>query len=235
MLAWLVLHLKAAETSAVLVGWIVLAGAVICLAEASYMLWSSRVGKLRERERILDLAWIHEGDQVLDVGCGRGLLLNACARRLVTGKATGADIWSTHDQSGNGPEATLENARREGVADRVTIVTADARSLPFPDGAFDVVISNIALHNIPDRKGRTQAVLEIARVLRTGGRCALSDLRYAAQYADVLRKVGFSDVRTAGPHLLIFPPVWIALGRKGGAQSLPPESAPQGLEEAGSN
>jgi hypothetical protein len=58
-----------------------------------------------------------------------------------TGEATGVDIWQAEDLSGNRPEATLENARREGVEDRVRIHTADMRKLPFPDGTFDVVVS----------------------------------------------------------------------------------------------
>src|SRR5437660_1447109 len=80
-------------------------------------------------------------EAVLDVGCGRGLLLNAAARRLTTGKAVGVDLWQNADLSNNRPEATLENARLEGVADRVQVKDGDARQLPFADAVFDVVVS----------------------------------------------------------------------------------------------
>ncbi len=92
----------------------------------SSMLWSSRVAKLRMRDRLMtDIPW--RGDErVLDAGCGRGLLLIGAAKRLTTGKAVGVDVW-TNAQSDNRPAATWENARREGVADRIQVEEADAR------------------------------------------------------------------------------------------------------------
>jgi arsenite methyltransferase len=86
-----------------------------CLAMAIWMIWSSKVGKVKERETLLDrLSWTGR-EQVLDVGCGRGLMLIGAAKRLTTGLATGIDIWQAEDLSGNRPEATLENAARERV------------------------------------------------------------------------------------------------------------------------
>ena len=92
-----------------------------------WMLWSSKVGKIRYREKLLDHhAW--QGDEhVLDVGCGRGLMLVGSAKRLTTGTATGIDIWQAEDLSGNEPGAPLENARREGVGDRVTVQTENGQ------------------------------------------------------------------------------------------------------------
>lgn len=195
-------------------GGFLVGGACFGVLEGLYMVWSSRVGKFKERERLLDLVNLRGDEQILDVGCGRGLILNAAARRLRTGQATGVDIWNQQDQSGNTPEATLENARREGVAGRVEIVTGDARSLPFPEGAFDVVVSSLALHNIYDRADRQQALREIIRVLKPGGRFALLDFRHVAEYATGLQQAGARDVRVVGPHLLMFPPVRIATGQK---------------------
>jgi cyclopropane fatty-acyl-phospholipid synthase-like methyltransferase len=74
------------------------------------MVWSSKVGKLRERERLLDAVPWRGDETVLDVGCGRGLLLTAAARRIPDGKVIGVDIWQEVDQSGNRPEATWANA-----------------------------------------------------------------------------------------------------------------------------
>src|SRR5205823_1815953 len=134
------------------------------------------------REALLDwLPW--RGDeQVLDVGCGRGLFLVAAARRLKSGKATGVDIWQKVDQTGNRPEATWANARAEGVADRIEVRDGDARGLPFEDASFDVVLSSLALHNIPDAAGREQAVQEIDRVLKPGGRLLIWDIQATAEY-----------------------------------------------------
>jgi arsenite methyltransferase len=175
-----------------------------CLANALAMLWYSKVGKLRERERLLDRVPWHGDEGVLDVGCGRGLLLVGAARRLSTGRAVGVDLWRGVDLSGNRPEAPLANARLEGVEERVEVTGGDARRLPFADGSFDVVVSGLALHNIPDAEGRARAVREIARVLRPGGHLALVDIHYTADYARTLRECGLADVERTRVGRLFF-------------------------------
>ncbi|MGZ8735455.1 MAG: SAM-dependent methyltransferase, partial [Acidimicrobiia bacterium] len=104
--------------------------ALVALVEGSWMLFTSKVSKLRERVHIIDRAELRESDVVLDVGCGRGLLLTEAARRVPHGLAVGIDLWDEEDQSGNRPEETAKNAAREGVEDRVEIKTGDARDLP---------------------------------------------------------------------------------------------------------
>jgi SAM-dependent methyltransferase len=169
--------------------------AINCLLIAGAMVYYSRVGKLHGRGRILDLVPWRGNETVLDVGCGRGLMLVAAAKRLTTGKAVGVDLWQAVDLSGNRPDATIENARLEGVADRVEVKDGDARNLPFPDRSFDVVVSNLALHNIPDRDGRRKAAREIARVLRPGGHVVIVDIQATADYAAELAAAGLTDVR----------------------------------------
>jgi SAM-dependent methyltransferase len=175
-----------------------------CLANVLAMLWYSKAGKMRQRDRLLDLVPWRGDETVLDVGCGRGLVLIGAARRLTTGKAVGVDIWQRADLSGNRPEATLENARRAGVLERVEVQDGDARQLPFPDAAFDVVVSSLALHNIPSRPDREQAVREIARVLKPGGHVALLDIQHTRDYARVLEQCGLTGVRRASPGPLFF-------------------------------
>jgi len=173
---------------------------VACLGMGSYMYFSSKYGKVREREWLLDLISWRGDETVLDVGCGLGVMLIGAAKRLTTGTAAGIDIWQTQDLSGNNPDATLENARREGVADRVTIKTADMRQIPFPDGHFDVIVSNSAIHNLYKANQRTAAVREIARVLKPGGTCILADVRHEAEYTRVLRASGVTDVQRRDSH-----------------------------------
>ena len=180
--------------------------AIGCLFGAGWMVWGSKVGKVWGRDRLLDsLPW--RGDEaVLDVGCGRGLLLIGAAKRLTTGKAVGVDIWQAADLSGNRPEATRENARLEGVSDRVEVKDGDARRLPFADGTFDVVVTEAVLHNIDNAAERDTAVREIARVLKPGGRLFIGDVRHTGRYAQVLRESGLEDVRRSPesvPSLLI--------------------------------
>jgi len=164
------------------------------LGVAGGMLWYSRSGKLRLRERLRDLIPWRGDEHVLDIGCGRGLLLIGAARLLTTGKVTGVDVWR-NDLSGNRPGAAMENARLEGVADRVAVQDGDARCLPFADASFDVVVSSLALHNIRDQAGRRQAVREIARVLKPGGRVVLLDLRHTSDYVGTLRQSGLGIAR----------------------------------------
>jgi arsenite methyltransferase len=71
----------------------------------------------------------------------------------------------------------------------------DARKIPFSESTFDVVVSSMALHNIPTRPERQQAIREIVRVLKPGGRVLLSDMQCTGDYATVLRDSGFSDVQ----------------------------------------
>src|SRR5580658_3745068 len=118
-----------------------------CTLMAIWMVWDSKVGKIQNREQLLRRIEWTGGEHVLDVGCGRGLMLIGAARRLTTGKATGIDIWQAEDLSGNTAESALENAKREGVVDRVEIKAGDMRHIPFPDHSFDVVVSRAAIHN----------------------------------------------------------------------------------------
>jgi arsenite methyltransferase len=169
--------------------------AVGWLGVAGWMVWDSKVGKLWSRDRLLDGLHLRGDETVLDVGCGRGLLLIGAAKRLTSGKAVGVDIWQTEDLSGNRPEATLENARLEQVAERVEVKDGDARRLPFADGTFDVIVTKEALHNIYNAAERDTAVREIARVLRPGGRLVLGDVRHTGRYIQVLRECGLEDLR----------------------------------------
>ena len=184
------------------------------LVTAGLMVWSSKVGKLRQRERLIDTLGLTGDESVLDVGCGRGLLLNGVARRLTEGKAFGIDLWQNVDQSGNSQEAATANSEAENVADRVEIRTADMRELPFPDGTMDAVVSSIAIHNVPDKEGRAKAIREIARVLKPKGRVALQDLRCTDEYVETLKGLGWKEVELSGPIFMIFPPVRMVTGRK---------------------
>jgi arsenite methyltransferase len=168
---------------------------VFFLGNTISFLYTTRRGKFIEWERLLDRAQLCGDEQVLDMGCGRGAVLTAVARRLTTGRVTGIDIWSTHDQSGNAKEVTLRNASLEGVADRVKIETGDMRSLPFTDATFDLIVSSLAIHNISRSADRRKAVSEGFRVLKPGGRMILVDIKATATYEDELRKLGASNIQ----------------------------------------
>jgi SAM-dependent methyltransferase len=155
-------------------GWMIVPGLL--------MLIYAKVGKFRHRDRMLAKVQWTGAEAVLDVGAGRGLLLVGAAKRLTTGHATGIDIWNAEDLSGNGPEALLRNIAIEGVGDKTTVRSEDARQMNFPDASFDVVLSNLCLHNIYEKPGRVKACHEIARVLKPGGVAVISDYRHVREY-----------------------------------------------------
>lgn len=166
--------------------------AALCFFYAAVMLWSSLVAKKHVCARLVTALTLDGHEHVLDAGCGRGLALIACAKKLTTGKAVGVDLWAAKDLSDNNPNATLANAAAEGVADRVAVETGDITKLPYADASFDAIISITVIHNIPSRAGRDQALRELARVLKPGGRVAIFDLLHTARYAQVLRNAGLT-------------------------------------------
>ena len=200
-----------------LAGPLWLAGAMF-LATSAAMLHSSRRGKLIERDRLLSGLDLGGGEEVLDVGCGRGLLLIGAAKRVPAGRAVGVDIWSDADQSDNRRSATLANAEAEGVVERVEVVDGDMRSLPFADARFDAIVSSLAIHNVPDAAGRERALREIARVVRPGGRVAILDLRATADYALALEDLGLVDVERSRRSFRMYPPVRVVTGRRPATQ-----------------
>src|SRR5262249_54573121 len=92
-----------------------------CLIEGVLMIVYARRGKLQHRDRMLNMVKWRGDEQVLDVGTGRGLLAIGAAKKLTTGRATGIDIWSSKDLSGNALEQTMRNVELEGVRGRVDI------------------------------------------------------------------------------------------------------------------
>ena len=173
-------------------------GAVAILACAGCGLYTSRCGKFAVWAELLDQLQLQGDERILELGCGRGVVLMLAAQHLTTGRAVGVDLWRRGDQSGNAAEATRRNAVAEGVAERVELHTADMTSLPFPPNSFDLVVSNVAIHNIYGRSGRERAIEEAVRVLRPGGRLMIADLWATGLYRDLLVHLGMIDVARRG-------------------------------------
>jgi len=106
--------------------------------------------------------------EAADLGCGPGQLVIELARRSPGLHVTGIDLSDEMIARGQ------DNARRAGVAERVSFRRGAAQQIPFPDASLDLVVSTLSLHHWSD----PVAVLdEIARVLRPGGSFLIFDLR----------------------------------------------------------
>jgi arsenite methyltransferase len=109
---------------------------------------------------------INKGDVILDIGCGTGVdTILAAMMAGPTGKAVGIDIV---------PEMLQRATSNLGMTDvkNVTFIKTSGEDLPFPDGEFDVVISNGVINLIPDKATLLE---EVMRVLKPGGRLMLAD------------------------------------------------------------
>jgi arsenite methyltransferase len=171
-----------------------LVGAALTFASAASYFYTTRHGKFVVWAQLLSQAGLRGDERIIDLGCGRGAVLLMAAQLLPRGSATGVDIWRTFDQSGNNPEVTRRNAEREGVLDRIELLTADIRSIPLPDDSFDVIVSSLAIHNLSNPAARDEVIDEAVRLMRPGGTLFIADIRATSAYADRLRRRGMADV-----------------------------------------
>jgi SAM-dependent methyltransferase len=187
---------------------------IIFLIIGLYMTYGSKVGKYKMRVKIIKRLSIKGNETALDVGCGRGLMLNGVASQLNAGKAYGIDIWNTNDQSGNNYDAVMCNAKIEGTESKIEVVNSDMRKMPFQDSYFDIIVSSLAIHNLKNNEERKKALLEISRVAKKGCKLAILDIAHIKYYANILSSQGF-DIEHIDKHQLqIFPPVKVLYARK---------------------
>jgi ubiquinone/menaquinone biosynthesis C-methylase UbiE len=165
----------------------------------------------RTHAAVVELAAVRAGERVLDVACGTGSLALAL-------KASAGPTGSVHgiDASQEMIEVARRNVAKAGVD--VNVQEGLAEALPFPDGTFDLVVSQLAVHHWPDDLKPT-AFGEMRRVLKPGGRCLIIDFEppksfpgrlvarmilrsdemmrvNVADYRALLEKAGFTKVET---------------------------------------
>jgi demethylmenaquinone methyltransferase/2-methoxy-6-polyprenyl-1,4-benzoquinol methylase/phosphoethanolamine N-methyltransferase len=121
------------------------------------------------RRQTAELAQIKPGDVVLDVGCGTGeLTLQARARAGTGGQVYGID-----------PVPAMIEVSRQKVAQterNIHFQVGVIEELPFPDNHFDVVLSSLMMHHLPDEL-KQRGLVEIYRVLKPGGTLMIVDFK----------------------------------------------------------
>jgi ubiquinone/menaquinone biosynthesis C-methylase UbiE len=163
-------------------------------------------GQVRElRLRTATLARMQPGDTVLDVGCGTGTLAMEVARRVGrAGRVAGVDPGTEQ----------IARARSKAARRNVPIEfqIGVIEQLAFPDQTFDVVLSTLMMHHLPNTLKR-QGLAEIARVLKPGGHLVIADFKrkqerqgQAARFhaggssmqdlVALVKDAGFSEVET---------------------------------------
>lgn len=170
---------------------IVLALVTVLMAASAAVYWHTSLrGKFVLWDRLLAKVELPKDGKALDLGCGHGMVAVMTALRGPNITVTGIDLWRSVDQSGNTAAAAIGNAEINGVADRVQFDTGDMTRLPYPDASFQLVTASLAIHNIPSREGRRQAIAEAARVLTSEGSILIADIRRTTEYRDDLTAAG---------------------------------------------
>jgi len=120
------------------------------------------------RSRCLELAQIRDGETVLEVAVGTGILFVEVLKRNPEGLTQGVDLT----------EAMLVEARHKAEAsgvDTFRLVRGDACALPYPDERFDVLLNNFMFDLLPE-PDFSLVLREFRRVLRPGGRMVLANM-----------------------------------------------------------
>ena len=129
-------------------------------------------GRRRRRlfTRLAAASEARQGDRVLDVGCGTGDLTRAMARAV----APGGTVHGV-DPSGEAIEQA-KRLTRHADCTSCTFSAGIAEALDAPEGSYDVVVSSLMVHHLPETL-RPQAIGEMFRVLRPGGSVLVADFR----------------------------------------------------------
>lgn len=133
---------------------------------------------MRLARSLLERVELPQEPRCLEVGCGQG----AVTRLLVEGYRARA-IASDHDPA----QVEVARERLADLGERVEFRIVDARTMPFDDAQFDLVVAFQVMHHIPG--GWRKVVAETARVLRPGGWFVFTDLVLSPRVGRVTRRL----------------------------------------------
>jgi len=200
--------------TALLVVFLLTAGVCVCIIVGMY--WSSIFGKFQLREKLLAQLSLSGDEKIIDIGCGRGFLLIALAKRLTSdkGRAFGVDIFDKWSQTENKPANTIKNSEMEGVGQLCEVLVGDIGvRIPLEDRMFDVVVSSLVFHLLP-RHQLPVSIGEVRRLIKPSGSIMFINVFWVTERVEsLLVNEGFEDVTNAGLNFSVFPPVKITFAK----------------------
>ena len=185
-----------------------------CGLGATLMLGYSLYGKYRHRDKMLNFVTWSGNEQLLDIGTGLGLLMIGAAHKIINGKSIGIDIWNVEDLTGNTLKGALKNAKIEGVAHKVEILNENVMDMSFANNTFDVILTNMCLHNIYTVDGRKTACEQIARVLKKDGTAVISDWKHVKEYNQHFIALGLRTELLPAAYFTTFPAITTLIVKK---------------------
>jgi SAM-dependent methyltransferase len=158
--------------------------------------WRGRNVQEKVRDLVLEnIEWDGNGEAI-DIGCGSAALTVGIAKKFPSSTVVGTDYWGGNWEYSQ--KVCQQNAEAERVGERVTFQKASASSLPFPDGKFAVVVSNLVFHEVKGSQDKVSLIKEALRVLKKGGKFVLQDLFYIERMFgkpdDLLRTIKSWDI-----------------------------------------
>ena len=148
------------------------------------------------------LDWDGKGE-LLDIGCGAAALTVRCTKAFLEAEITAMDYWGA--EWNYAKEQCENNARLEGVANRITFQKGDAAKMEFETETFDAAVSNFVFHEVRTAKDKRDVVKEALRVVKKGGVFSFQDMfSQKALYGDMdefvreLKAEGISEVYYIG-------------------------------------
>lgn len=178
---------------------------VIVLVISAGLFRTSRTTKVQAADRMLNGLDLVGNERALDLGCGSGLLCAGLAVRLPQGSVVGVDSWVENQLLPTGKPLAKKTLQLAGVKG-VQLRTGTIRELPVSDASIDLAVSRDAISMLPRGTARIEAVQELARVVRPGGRVALLEPSGTGQLASQLREAGFTDVVRGPRWWILMPP-----------------------------